>query len=1467
MSKFSEGISLKFSKLRFASLHKVQSGEQIDQHTEHSIAGEEGQDIHEGLVEQAEHNGNGRHAVAEREELEVLDPQQPTEQAEHNGNGHHATADFLEETAPRLPKVHVLPLENVQPAEQGEHNGNGHHTTAKLEQPGVLDPQEPAEQAEYNGNGHHATADFLEETAPKLPKVHVAPPENVQSAERAEHNEQQAVTGGEEQTVVDPKQLGKQEKGSEQQATGKLALRGFLDSRRAAEQVQRNGHHTTAELEQPTVLDSQGPSGREERSEHHATAELDPQRPGKRAQRNVHIPPRAHPLNGGTEKLSAPVRSFNQVRLASLVTPTAKHIDVVSAPHRPVVRSATGITRVQDQERVKFYAAWLDKQAEHDRRHDNAKEINDYIQEAAKIVKVGEHEVAMFAPFRPKLSALQTFTTGQVVAFALIGLLWITGVLVFRLEFLGAVVTAVTIVYFVNLLINFSLATRAFRNPPEEHISDDIIKALKDAEWPEYTILCPLYKEAQVVPQFVQAMMALDYPAEKLQILFLTEEDDDGTRNAIRALSLPPHFKIIVIPDGKPRTKPRACNYGLMLARGQYVVIYDAEDIPDPLQLKKALLAFANHGTDVVCVQAKLNFYNIRQNLLTRWFTAEYSTWFDLILPGLQLANFSLPLGGTSNHFRTGSLRALGGWDAYNVTEDCDLGLRLKRYRMNTVILDSTTLEEANPQLKNWLRQRSRWIKGYMQTYLVHMRHPIEDFRRGRLYDLFSFQFVIGSGMAVLFLNPLMWILLGLYIVFGQAIVDIYHVLFPGPILYLGAICLLFGNFFYIYLNLVSCMKRKQYHLLPWILFIPGYWLLMSIAAMLALFELMVKPHYWQKTVHGLHLKGKQASAVIPSQLATSVMVAEPDMLVPVIPRKVESAGNIPSVSMSLKAIRTLIMPAISPRQKQAETVARQSKVRDLWLAATIVTACITSVVACWYYFRQHEIVLYQDALSHMRISRSVFDNLTPGLAQLGSVWLPLPHVLMWPFIWNDYLWHSGLAGSFVSMPCYVIAAICIFLSVRRLTQSSSASFIGTLVFILNPNVLYLQSIPLSETVCIATSAMTAYYFLCWVQDGKLQQLILVAVSAFFATLARYDGWALFVGVFCCITLVGWMKHHNWQHIRANLVIFGVLGSLGIALWLLWNKLIFGDPLYFQKGLYSSQAQQSQELTAGQLYTYHNLWQAFRYYAIDSVQTIGVILFALALVGIIWFILKHKFTPVTVAALLFAIPFPFYILALFGGQAIIWIPGANPPDAHIFMYNVRYGAQMVVPAALFVALLVERISSITKDRFKAISRVTLLGVILAQTCLIISQGIITVQDSQFNYACGPQRAIVRYLAQHYNGGRILQDVYASQFDVSDAGMDFKNVIYEGSAQYWSQALQDPTSLVDWIVIRPADPLDLVSQRLKKDPAFNATFNAHYTKVESQTNGIYLYHINEKPPLPTRPAPPAWNGDNYSCSLS
>ncbi len=326
------------------------------------------------------------------------------------------------------------------------------------------------------------------------------------------------------------------------------------------------------------------------------------------------------------------------------------------------------------REQVLRYNEWLVKQTKQDVLIDKHQEMNEYIQYASQTLTVEGNAIATFAPFRAELSALQTFTKKQVLGIGVLALLVLIGIALFRLEMLAVMLSAITITYFGNVLLSMVMAARSLQIVSAESIDDEVVHALKDAQWPAYTILCPLYKEAQVVPQFVQAMQALDYPANKLQILFLTETDDRATRDAIRSLNLPKHFKIVTVPDGKPRTKPRACNYGLMQTTGTYVVIFDAEDVPDPLQLKKAVLTFANNEVDVACVQAKLNFYNIKQNVLTRWFTIEYTTWFDLILPGLQQAKFSLPLGGTSNHFRTSALRALGAWDAYNVTEDCDLG-------------------------------------------------------------------------------------------------------------------------------------------------------------------------------------------------------------------------------------------------------------------------------------------------------------------------------------------------------------------------------------------------------------------------------------------------------------------------------------------------------------------------------------------------------------------------------------------------------------------------------------------------------------------------------------------------------------------------------------------------------------------------------------------------------------------------
>src|SRR5438876_3290099 len=278
---------------------------------------------------------------------------------------------------------------------------------------------------------------------------------------------------------------------------------------------------------------------------------------------------------------------------------------------------------IRDQ--VSHYTQWLVADAIHNTSPKLQEEADAYVHEAQSAVTVKGREVTLFAPFRYEFSALRVITPMQIVVLTLLLLACGLGFFFFHIGMIVVLIALITVIYLSDLILSFVLSARTLNLSAEEHIDENIVHALADAEWPRYTILCPLYREVEVVPQFVQAMQALDYPEEKLQILFLTEEDDASTRLAIQALHLPSHFSIITVPDGKPRTKPRACNYGLLKATGDYIVIYDAEDVPDPLQLKKAVLAFANQSEDTACVHAKLNFYNAKQNLLTRWITAEYS--------------------------------------------------------------------------------------------------------------------------------------------------------------------------------------------------------------------------------------------------------------------------------------------------------------------------------------------------------------------------------------------------------------------------------------------------------------------------------------------------------------------------------------------------------------------------------------------------------------------------------------------------------------------------------------------------------------------------------------------------------------------------------------------------------------------------------------------------------------------------
>ena len=428
---------------------------------------------------------------------------------------------------------------------------------------------------------------------------------------------------------------------------------------------------------------------------------------------------------------------------------------------------------------------------------------------------------------------------------ALAGLAVIAGLILHPVLTLNLLIGLAIVLYVVTSLYKIYVLFTAARYGTPSHSP----LALDDADLPRYTILVPLFREAAVIAGLLDALRSLDYPGERLEVLLLLEEDDTETIEACARHPLPAHIHPLIVPRGYPKTKPRACNYGLAAATGEYLVIYDAEDRPQPDQLRKALAAFAAAGPEVACQQAKLAYYNQYQNILTRFFTLDYANWFDGILPGLTRLRAPIPLGGTSNHFRTVVLLDLGGWDPYNVAEDADLGIRLARQGFYTAIFDSVTWEEANSKVRSWIRQRSRWVKGYMQTLLVHTRRPLLLRRQLGTANTLAFLFLVGGTSFAALLNPVFWALgIAYYITRSSSI----EALFVTPIYYMGLACFVLGNFLFVYMNVFTAVHWGYDRLAKWALLTPLYWILLSIASYQALYELIRRPHYWQKTTHGL---------------------------------------------------------------------------------------------------------------------------------------------------------------------------------------------------------------------------------------------------------------------------------------------------------------------------------------------------------------------------------------------------------------------------------------------------------------------------------------------------------------------------------------------------------------------------------------------------------------------------------------
>lgn len=451
---------------------------------------------------------------------------------------------------------------------------------------------------------------------------------------------------------------------------------------------------------------------------------------------------------------------------------------------------------------------------------------------------------------RPDWSARESLTRRQRAVMLLLAVAVIVAAALAPMATARLAVCFCTLFYLAVTLYKLVLIRASEHAGAMLHFDAAALAARASRPWPLFSIIVPMYREPETLPQMAQALQALDYPADCKDIQLLLEADDEPTLAAARSLNLPSNFRVTVIPPSFPRTKPKACNIGLHHARGEFLVIYDAEDRPEPDQLKKAVLAFEASPANVACVQSRLNYYNPGQNLLTRWFAAEYSAWFDMQLPGLAALRAVIPLGGTSNHFRLAVLRELYGWDAYNVTEDCDLGVRLCRVGYGTRMVATTTWEEACGSLPFWIRQRTRWQKGYIQTYCVHMRRPWLLLRELGLAGFVHFQLLVGGVIFSSLINPVFWFMALLWFAVRPAALA---ALFPGPVFAAGALCLFAGNFVFVYVNLLGCYRRRYDRLMWANLLTPFYWMLMSYSGWRAFLQFFSNPFKWEKTQHGLH--------------------------------------------------------------------------------------------------------------------------------------------------------------------------------------------------------------------------------------------------------------------------------------------------------------------------------------------------------------------------------------------------------------------------------------------------------------------------------------------------------------------------------------------------------------------------------------------------------------------------------------
>jgi GT2 family glycosyltransferase len=510
-----------------------------------------------------------------------------------------------------------------------------------------------------------------------------------------------------------------------------------------------------------------------------------------------------------------------------------------------------------------------------------------------------------------------------------------------------------------------------------------------------------------------------------------------------------------------------------------------------------------------------------------------------------------------------------------------------------------------------------------------------------------------------------------------------------------------------------------------------------------------------------------------------------------------ESSGGDPKVIA--RAVREFF--ALRHRFNASE----RSRLR-LHTRLVALLALLCGVAATWWASANHVVLAYGDAEAHLNIAKRVVSGLTPGLAQLGSVWLPLPHLLMAPFVANDGLWRTGLAGAVVGVPALVLLAVMAFKLAHLLTGNVGVSWLAPLVILANPNTLYLSATPMTEVLLLAMVTTSLYYLARWVLRDGVTSLVLAGLFGGLASVARYDGWALVCMEAVVVAIVALVRHRRGGGVEGLVILFGVLAFAGIGGWLLWNQLIFGDPLYFASSVYGSAEQQQFFLASGLLPTYHNVGKSIVYWFEDVRLIAGSLLGALAAAGLVLLVVnavRKRSLGLILIAFVALSSFAFYILSLYLGQASLILPRFAPAASIYKMSNLRYGLQALLPIGLFVAYLGAR-------RPRILGPILVVLVVGQAAWSVGSDRVMSYQDGTHGLSSqliskGPDSPPVeRWMRRNYDGGLVLMDDYRRPIGPVESGVPLGDFIGVGNKPYWQESLDNPGRFATWIILQRGD---------------------------------------------------------------